>query len=101
MKNIQKSLAVVARDEKAISPSSHSPYYPFAAASGTGALLKDADGNEYIDYVLGFGPMLLGYCPPAVDRAVAEQLRRGSQFSAPTEDLKRLSPRLVEIITSA
>ena len=45
MKNIQKSLAVVARDEKAISPSSRSPYYPFAAASGTGALLKDADGN--------------------------------------------------------
>lgn len=45
--------------------------------------------------------MLLGYCPPAVDRAVAEQLRRGSHFSAPTEDLKRLSQRLVEIIPSA
>ncbi|MCD8234261.1 MAG: hypothetical protein LUC51_07725 [Cloacibacillus porcorum] len=53
MKNIQKSLAVVGRDEKAISPSSRSPYYPFAVASGTGALLKDADGNEYIDISAG------------------------------------------------
>lgn len=68
---------------------------------GKGSKLYDVDGNEYIDYVLGFGPMLLGYCPPAVDRAVAEQLRRGSHFSAPTEDLKRLSQRLVEIIPSA
>ncbi|MFR2157857.1 MAG: aminotransferase class III-fold pyridoxal phosphate-dependent enzyme [Evtepia gabavorous] len=75
--------------------------YPVAMTHGKGSKLYDVDGNEYIDYVLGFGPMLLGYCPPAVDRAVAEQLRRGSHFSAPTEDLKRLSQRLVEIIPSA
>ena len=58
--------------------------YPVAMTHGKGSKLYDVDGNEYIDYVLGFGPMLLGYCPPAVDRAVAEQLRRGSHFSAPT-----------------
>ena len=75
--------------------------YPVAMTHGKGSKLYDVDGNEYIDYVLGFGPMLLGYCPPAVDRAVAEQLRRGSHFSAPTEDLKRLSQQLVEIIPSA
>ena len=47
--------------------------YPVAMTHGKGSKLYDVDGNEYIDYVLGFGPMLLGYCPPAVDRAVAEQ----------------------------
>ena len=48
--------------------------YPIAMTHGKGSKLYDVDGNEYIDYILGFGPMLLGHCPPAVDRAVAEQL---------------------------
>ena len=73
MKNIQKSLAVVARDEKAISPSSRSPYYPFAAASGTGALLKDADGNEYIDFSAGAASLNTGTCHPHVVAAIKEQ----------------------------
>lgn len=45
--------------------------YPVAMTHGKGSKLYDVDGNEYIDYVLGFGPMALGYCPEAVDRAVA------------------------------
>lgn len=61
--------------------------YPVAMTHGKGSKLYDVDGNEYIDYVLGFGPMILGYCPPAVDRAVAEQLQKGTHFSAPTQDL--------------
>ena len=36
--------------------------YPVAMTHGKGSKLYDVDGNEYIDYVLGFGPMLLGYC---------------------------------------
>lgn len=75
--------------------------YPVAMTHGKGSKLYDVDGNEYIDYVLGFGPMILGYCPPAVDRAVAEQLRKGTHFSAPTQDLQRLAQRLTEIIPAA
>lgn len=75
--------------------------YPVAMTHGKGSRLYDVDGNEYIDYVLGFGPMLLGYCPPAVDKAVAEQLKRGTHFSAPTEEMKRLSKKLTEIIPAA
>lgn len=75
--------------------------YPISMAYGKGSKLYDVDGNEYIDYVAGFGPMLLGYCPETVDRAVREQLKRGTHFSAPTKELGMLGQRLTEIIPSA
>src|SRR5205085_269100 len=50
-----------------------------------GAWLIDADGNRYLDYVLAFGPLLLGHGHPAVVRAVEEQARRALAFGAPTE----------------
>lgn len=75
--------------------------YAVAMTHGKGSKLYDVDGNEYIDYILGFGPMLLGHCPQAVNEAVRAQLDRGSQFSSPTQAMKELSRRLCEIIPSA
>ncbi len=75
--------------------------YPICMIRGKGSKLYDGDGNEYIDYVAGFGPMLLGYCPEEVDRAVTEQLKFGTHFSAPTRNLGALGKRLTEIIPSA
>jgi glutamate-1-semialdehyde 2,1-aminomutase len=51
---------------------------------GEGAFLVDADGHRYVDYVLSFGPHLLGHAPAAVVRAVADQAARGSSFGAPS-----------------
>ena len=51
---------------------------------GEGAYLVDVDGNRYVDYVMSFGPLLLGHAPPAVVEAVAEQAARGSSFGAPS-----------------
>ena len=76
MKKIQKSLAIVNRDEKVISPSSRSPYYPFAVASGSGALLKDADGNDYIDFSAGAASLNTGTCHPRVVAAIKEQAEK-------------------------
>ena len=75
--------------------------YPLYIERGEGSKIYDVDGNEYIDYMGAFGPMILGYCPPAVNKAVTEQLAKGSQFAAPTESLNRLSRELVEIIPCA
>ena len=75
--------------------------YPIAMTHGKGAKLYDVDGNEYIDYVLGFGPMLLGYCNEHVNQAVREQLDKGSHFSAPNRELGLLAKKLTEIIPSA
>ena len=58
-----------------------------------GPWLYDVDGNGYIDYVLSWGPMLLGHADPRVVRAVSEQARKGTSFGAPCgleEELARL-----------
>jgi len=48
---------------------------------GKGSHVWDADGNEYIDYNMGIGPLSLGYAYPAVDRAIRKQLKDGITFS--------------------
>ena len=67
--------------------------------SAEGAYLVDADGNRYIDYVLGWGPILLGHAHPAVTAAVERQIRAGLLYGAPTrlevelaEKVKRFYP---------
>lgn len=75
--------------------------YPVAISYGKGSRLYDVDGNEYIDYIAGFGPMLLGYGPENVNKAVQEQLKSGSHFSAPTMKMLELSKLLTEVIPSA
>lgn len=75
--------------------------YPIAMTHGKDMHLYDVDGNEYIDYVLGFGPMLLGYCNEHVNEAVRKQLEKGSHLSAPTKELGELAKKLTEIIPSA
>lgn len=75
--------------------------YPIVMTHGKGSKLYDVDGNEYIDYILGFGPMLLGYCNTNINKYVDKQLLKGSHFAAPNEDLGKLANKLIEIIPSA
>jgi glutamate-1-semialdehyde 2,1-aminomutase len=57
---------------------------PFFVERAAGARLWDVDGNEYLDYVLSWGPLILGHAHPAVVRAVAEAAARGTSYGAPT-----------------
>jgi len=75
--------------------------YPIFIERARGSRIYDVDGNEYIDYMGGYGPMILGYCPKAVDEAVIEQIGRGTQFAAPFEQLNQLSSKLTQIIPCA
>lgn len=75
--------------------------YPICISHGEGSKVYDVDGNEYIDYVGGLGPMLLGYNPDSIYNAVSNQLDKGSHFSATTPDLVKLSKKLTEIIPCA
>jgi glutamate-1-semialdehyde 2,1-aminomutase len=52
--------------------------------SAKGARIRDVDGNEYIDYVGSWGPMILGHAHPKVLTAVREAMKRGTSFGAPT-----------------
>jgi glutamate-1-semialdehyde 2,1-aminomutase len=58
---------------------------PVVAARGEGARIWDADGKEYIDYVLSWGPLVLGHAPPMVLDALDEAMRNGTSFGMPTE----------------
>ena len=67
-------------------------------AEGRGAYLWDVDGNEYIDYVLGSGPLLLGHAHPRVVAAVQEQAAKGSTFYTLNEPIIELSRQIVEAV---
>jgi glutamate-1-semialdehyde 2,1-aminomutase len=69
---------------------------PFVVDRGKGSRIWDADGNEYIDYVLSWGPLVLGHAPDAVLDAVERAMRKGTSFGIPTELEVELADRIVE-----
>jgi glutamate-1-semialdehyde 2,1-aminomutase len=75
--------------------------YPLFIDHGEGAHLTDVDGNRYIDYLLGLGPMLLGHRPPAVTAAVVRAIeQQGTCFALPTAAEAVLADRIVELVPS-
>ena len=75
--------------------------YPLFVESGQGSRLRDVDGNEYIDYLLGLGPMLLGHRPARVTQAVVDFIQtRGTVFALPTADEARLAEKIVAAVPS-
>ena len=67
-------------------------------AGARGARIRDVSGNEYIDYLLGSGPMLLGHAHPAVVAAVRERLEDGSSYLLVSEPAVRLAEKLLSLI---
>lgn len=65
---------------------------------GEGSRLYDTNGREYIDYVMGSGPMILGHAHPAVVAAVREQVGLGSTFYGLNEPAIRLAERIVNAV---
>ena len=73
--------------------------YPLFVESGQGSHLRDVDGNTYIDYLLGLGPMLLGHRPPRVTQAVVDFIQqRGTVFALPTVDEARLAKKIIAAV---
>ena len=84
----------------------NSPVRAFRAVGGTplfierseGPYLFDSEGGRYIDYVLSWGPMLMGHNHPAVREAVLHQVEKGLSFGAPTELETALAERLCDLM---
>ncbi|RLQ21130.1 glutamate-1-semialdehyde-2,1-aminomutase [Seongchinamella sediminis] len=84
----------------------NSPVRAFKAVGGTpvfierseGAYVFDTEGKRYIDYVLSWGPMLMGHNHPRVREAVVQQAEKGLSFGAPTELEIQLADRICEIM---
>lgn len=84
----------------------NSPVRAFKAVGGTpvfierseGAYIHDCEGKRYIDYVLSWGPMLMGHNHPAVREAVQRQCEKGLSFGAPTELEIELAERICDAL---
>jgi glutamate-1-semialdehyde 2,1-aminomutase len=72
---------------------------PFIA-KGRGARIWDADGNEYIDYVGSWGPLVLGHAHPKVSKAVRDAAARGTSFGAPTQAEVELAEAVCDAVPS-
>ncbi|MDI1428620.1 MULTISPECIES: aspartate aminotransferase family protein [Polyangium] len=75
--------------------------FPVYLETGEGALVRDVDGNEYIDYICGLGANTLGHNHPAVVRAIREPLGNGVLHSLPTEIEVTATRALVDLIPGA
>ncbi len=74
---------------------------PVFLQKGQGSRVWDVDGNEYIDYPMGLGPIILGHNYPAVTEAVIKQMREGTAFSLPHPLEVEVAELLTEIIPCA
>ena len=74
---------------------------PLIVRGGAGSRIWDLSGNEYIDYALGSGPMILGHAHPKVVAAAEEALRKGSTFFVENAYAVELAERIVEAVPCA
>jgi len=94
--------------EKSIPGGVNSPVRAFKSVGGNpvfmkranGAFLYDVDGNEYVDYINSWGPMILGYNHKDVVSAIQEQLRLATTFGAPTEVETQLAELIKTMVPS-
>jgi len=104
----ERSSAAYERAKAVIPGGVNSPVRAFKAVGGTpvfvrsaeGCRLTDLDGNVYIDYVMSWGPLILGHAHPAVIEAVQRAASLGTSFGAPTEAESELAELVVEMVPS-
>lgn len=108
MQSFQKSKQLFERAQKVIPGGVNSPVRAFRSVGedplflthGIGSKIYDVDGNEYIDYVASWGPLILGYSYPRVVKAVQEEAARATSFGAPVEREVELAEQIVKMVPS-
>jgi glutamate-1-semialdehyde 2,1-aminomutase len=103
-----RSLAAYERAKHVIPGGVNSPVRAFRGVGGTpvfvrsadGCMLVDVDGNAYIDYVMSWGPLILGHAHPLVIAAVRDAAERGTSFGAPTEAESDLAELVIAMVPS-
>jgi glutamate-1-semialdehyde 2,1-aminomutase len=107
--NTTQSQAHFVAAQKVIPGGVNSPVRAFRAVGGRplfiergqGPYLFDADGNRYIDYVLSWGPLILGHAHPRVAEALKQAVDRGTSYGAPTTLETELAELVREMVPSA
>lgn len=73
---------------------------PFFTSHAQGSKICDVDGNEYVDYCLAYGPLILGHCHPRIVSAVEQQLKKGTLYGTPTEAELKLAELICKNVPS-
>jgi glutamate-1-semialdehyde 2,1-aminomutase len=103
-----RSLAAFERAKRVIPGGVNSPVRAFRSVGGTpvfvksadGCMLVDVDGNAYIDYVMSWGPLILGHAHPQVVAAIRDAAVRGTSYGAPTEAETELAELVIAMVPS-
>jgi len=103
-----RSEAAFERAKRVIPGGVNSPVRAFRSVGGTpvfvksadGCMLVDVDGNAYIDYVMSWGPLILGHAHPLVVAAVRDAAERGTSYGAPTEAETELAELVIAMVPS-
>ncbi len=99
---LERSLSAYARARRVLAGGVNSPVRAFKAVGGspvfvksaTGAIVRDLDDHEYVDYILGWGPLIFGHAHPTIVRAIQLAAARGTCYGTPTE----IESELAELI---
>jgi glutamate-1-semialdehyde 2,1-aminomutase len=105
---ITQSEALFARAQQSIPGGVNSPVRAFRGVGGTprfiargeGSRIYDVDGNEYIDYVCSWGPLIIGHRPKPVIDAITSALQLGTSFGAPTGREVELAELIIDAVPS-
>jgi len=87
--------------QKSRHPHNFTNNYPIFTNRGKGAHVWDVDGNEYIDWLLSYGPIILGHCNNKVDEAVIEEMKKGFLLDLTSPLQLELIQKLIELIPCA
>ena len=106
MLNIEKSKQLFAEAQQLLPGGVNSPVRAFKAvggqplfiARGDGAYMTDVDGNRYVDYVMSWGPLVLGHAHPRVVKALQEAVVNGTSYGAPCPQEVELAKLVTELM---
>lgn len=106
MMQYQRSSALFAEAKKVIPGGVNSPVRAFKAVGGTpiflthakGAYLFDEDGNQYVDYIASWGPMILGHAHPKVVKAIQERAEKGTSYGIPTALETQIAKQVLDMV---
>ena len=106
MNPVERSKALFEEAQQYMPGGVSSPVRAFSAVGGTprfirrasGAWLEDMDGNQYVDYVLSYGPLILGHAHPAIVEALTRAIRHGTTYGAPTQQETELAKLIVDLM---
>lgn len=97
-KDYKKSKRIIPTGTSSVMRTSSWNPYPIYISKGKGTRIWDVDGNEYIDFLMAFGPLINGHSNDRINRAIRNQMKKGILFGAPEELEYKLARKFMKFV---